>query len=119
MNTRSYWLSKRFSDPKRYPYGLSRSGDFTISQSQLLESQGNLIQALLRDEVADPTQEDMALKKAIQAGDIQFNNLASTWIKYASTHHEKISVSSSAKSEETVDDDWIDEDELEELDELD
>ncbi|WP_196139984.1 DUF413 domain-containing protein [Aliikangiella sp. G2MR2-5] len=112
MKPRDYWLSRRFQDPRRYPYGIARSGDFTIAQSEMLERNGNLIEALLKGEVENPNEEDIQLKDAILKGDIQFSPLVQTWLKYSTTHHTKISISSSAKSEEDTDDDWVDEDPL-------
>lgn len=114
VQTRDYWLTKKFSDPKRYPYGIGRSGDFTISQSQQLEQHGAFINALLNDAVADPNEDDIQLKQAIAGGNANFSPLSQVWLKYVSTHHEKISVSSSAKVIDSDDDeivdseDWID-----------
>lgn len=81
--TREYWRNKSFQDRFNYPYGFSRSGDFTIKQSQLLEENGSLIEALLRDEVINPVKEDLILKKLILAGSNTDDELVNTWLKYA------------------------------------
>lgn len=52
-------LSKRpFVDKRHYPYGFSRSGDFSISESKLLTSHGSLIAALVDGELTPETAEE-------------------------------------------------------------
>ncbi|MGX5175475.1 DUF413 domain-containing protein [Aliikangiella sp. IMCC44653] len=97
MQTREYWLSKRFADFRRYPYGFSRSGDFTIRQSQLLEQNGVFIQALLNGEVSNPTSDDQELLQALLNSQKEYSEIASIWIKYRQINHIKISVSASAR----------------------
>ncbi|MET1255882.1 DUF413 domain-containing protein [Aliikangiella maris] len=109
MQTREFWLQKKFSDIAKFPYGFSRSGDFTIAQSMQLESNGNLIRALLNGEVSDPTDSDIELKNAIISANRDYSELAKIWIKYAGTHRSKISVSSSSSKNEfdESDSDWV------------
>ena len=45
--TRDDLLAKTFVDPANYPYGFSRSGDFSINEAKALQQYGSLISALL------------------------------------------------------------------------
>lgn len=46
-------LTKRpFLDKKHYPYGFGRSGDFSISESKLLQTHGSLFAALVDGKIA-------------------------------------------------------------------
>lgn len=51
-------LRKVFSDPKNYPYGFSRSGDFSISESKALSEYGCYIAALVDGHLQPQDQED-------------------------------------------------------------
>lgn len=56
--TRLDLLKRMFSDPKNYPYGFSRSGDFSINESKALSQYGCLIAALVDGKVKPETEED-------------------------------------------------------------
>ncbi|WP_196139250.1 DUF413 domain-containing protein [Aliikangiella sp. G2MR2-5] len=84
---RSYWLSKRFFDSRRFPYGFSRSGIFSLKQSQLLESKGQLFKALLNNLVHLPTCSDQQFVKAVLTGeyyhlDPEIRDDVYVWLKY-------------------------------------
>ncbi len=115
MNTRENLLMLKFYDYKRFPYGFSRSGDFNLNQSGILEDNGTLIKALMEDQVSNPSEDDLLLKKMITTGDTS-NETARVWLKYLGIKHTKISVSSSvvgkAVAEET--DNWINEEPFDE-----
>jgi uncharacterized protein YifE (UPF0438 family) len=49
--TREFLITRVFSDPTNYPYGFSRSGDFTISESKALSHYGCLITALVNGQI--------------------------------------------------------------------
>lgn len=49
--TRASLLKHPFSDKRFYPYGFSRSGDFSINESNLLTQYGSLIAALIDGEL--------------------------------------------------------------------
>ena len=110
MQTREYWLGRRFYDKQRYPFGFSRAGDFSIGQSKLLEEHGELIKALLEGQVSNPTIEDLQLKESIENNDsVNAGELGRTWLKYTSVKREIVTVS--ASSSETVNQDdleWVD-----------
>ena len=56
--TRLDLLKRMFSDPKNYPYGFSRSGDFSINESKALSQYGCLIAALVDAKIQPETEED-------------------------------------------------------------
>ncbi|GAC16104.1 DUF413 domain-containing protein [Aliiglaciecola lipolytica] len=52
-------LTKRvFSDVKNYPYGFSRSGDFSINESKALSQYGALYAALVDGVISPETEDD-------------------------------------------------------------
>ena len=59
--TRDTLLRKPFNDFRNYPYGFSRSGDFSIRESDALLHYGCLITAMLNGEFVPETAEDKAL----------------------------------------------------------
>ena len=93
MKMRAYWCDKRFFDSKKFPYGFSRSGVFTLAESEILESKGCLFQALMDEKVFDPTADDLAFVLAIRAGDFRLNNDTLIWSKYIFHQRRLISIS--------------------------
>lgn len=59
--SRDSLVKSLFSDPKNYPYGFSRSGDFSISESKALAQYGCLISALVDGQIDASTEEDDSL----------------------------------------------------------
>ncbi|TRY31806.1 DUF413 domain-containing protein [Aliiglaciecola sp. M165] len=52
-------LTKRiFNDAKNYPYGFSRSGDFSINESKALSQFGALLAALVDGQISAESAED-------------------------------------------------------------
>lgn len=75
-------LKRVFSDPKNYPYGFSRSGDFSISESKALAEYGALIAALVDGKLAPATEEDNNFL-ATAHGDMEPETAAQrAWVKY-------------------------------------
>ena len=92
MENREFWLQIPYDDIIKFPYGFSRSGIFSLSQSQMLEDSGCLIHALLNDQVSNPSQSDIALLNAIRCGEICDNELVNIWLKYAGYNRKICSV---------------------------
>mgnify|MGYP002637798151 CR=1 FL=1 len=82
MQTREYYLKKRFYDNKKFPYGFSRSGDFSIAEAQCLEKYGALYKALIENQVIDPSKSDLKLIKACQGPVKTMSFEEETWLKY-------------------------------------
>jgi uncharacterized protein YifE (UPF0438 family) len=80
--SKSSLLQKVFSDSKNYPYGFSRSGDFSISESRALSDYGCLIAALVDGHISPSDDEDFAYLN-VAHGRIEPENTAQrAWIKY-------------------------------------
>ena len=80
--TRKQLVRRVFTDPKNYPYGFARSGDFSINESRALEQHGALIAALLDGITLPKSEEDFAYI-AVAMGDIPPSTLAQrAWLKY-------------------------------------
>ncbi|WP_416307018.1 DUF413 domain-containing protein [Neptunicella sp. SCSIO 80796] len=80
--TRETLLKQIFNDYKNYPYGFSRSGDFSIKESQALSKYGQLICALL-DGVIEPTNKEDASLLAVALGQQEPSSVAEkAWVRY-------------------------------------
>ncbi|MGJ8680258.1 DUF413 domain-containing protein [Paraglaciecola sp.] len=75
-------LSQMFADPKNYPYGFSRSGDFSINESKALVQSGCLIAALVDGLIAPETIEDNELLAAAFAKKEPQTPTEKAWVKY-------------------------------------
>jgi uncharacterized protein YifE (UPF0438 family) len=80
--SKSNLLKRVFSDPKNYPYGFARSGDFSISESRALSEYGCLIAALVDGLIAPENSDDNIVLDAVH-GRIEPETAAQrAWIKY-------------------------------------
>ncbi len=71
-----------FSDPKRFPKGLSRSGDFSISQAHLLQSYGLTLQQLQDGSLQPENDAERHFLKVIDGTYMPETALEKAWIKY-------------------------------------
>jgi len=79
---RNSLLKHSFKDPKNYPYGFARSGDFSIRESQCLQQYGRLYAALVDGELAPENQADHHFL-ATAHGDAEANTPElKAWMKY-------------------------------------
>lgn len=75
-------LRRVFSDAKNYPYGFSRSGDFSIAESTALAAYGCYIAALIDGNIHPKDNDDMAILASAH-GDIEPQDVAQrAWLKY-------------------------------------
>jgi uncharacterized protein YifE (UPF0438 family) len=75
-------LKRVFSDPKNYPYGFSRSGDFSIAESKALAAYGCFIAALVDGDFKAQNTDDMSILAAVH-GQVEPKDTAQrAWIKY-------------------------------------
>ena len=80
--TKEVLLKRVFSDAKNYPYGFSRSGDFSISESQALSAYGCYIAALIDGCIQAQNSDDYDIIAAAH-GDIEPQDTAQrAWLKY-------------------------------------
>ena len=80
--TRESLIKRVFSDPKNYPYGFSRSGDFSINESKALSQYGSLIAALVDGELKPETDEDKGFIDAAFGQKEAETPAERAWVKY-------------------------------------
>lgn len=80
--TRLDLLKRMFSDPKNYPYGFSRSGDFSINESKALSQYGCLIAALVDAKLKPETEEDERFLRAAYGKIEPASAAEKAWNKY-------------------------------------
>ena len=80
--SRESLLKRNFSDPKNYPYGFSRSGDFSISESRVLGQYGCLISALVDGQIDASCAEDESLMDAAFGNSAPTTVAEKAWCKY-------------------------------------
>jgi hypothetical protein len=80
--TRELLLNRAYNDPKNYPYGFSRSGDFSISESKALAQYGCLVVALLDGQVDAICEEDAGLLEAAYGKKEPQTAAEKAWVKY-------------------------------------
>ena len=80
--TREFLVKRMFSDAKNYPYGFSRSGDFSISESKALSEFGSLIAALVDGQIQPETIEDNNLLAAAFGKKEPEGAAEKAWVKY-------------------------------------
>lgn len=80
--TRDSLVNRVFTDPKNYPYGFSRSGDFSINESKALSQYGCLCAALV-DGVVEPESEEDKHFLLSAFGKVEPDTMAErAWFKY-------------------------------------
>lgn len=80
--TREALIRKPFNDFRHYPYGFSRSGDFSIRESDALLHYGCLITALVQGELAPESEEDKGLLAAATGHKEPETDIEKAWAKY-------------------------------------
>jgi hypothetical protein len=108
MQPREFYLRKRFFDDRHFPYGFSRSGDFTVSEVAQLEKYGNLFKALTDGQVSDPTDEDRHFLQVMQ-GEVPAETLAEkAWLKYLKCCNRSPVWLTTRRAANDVEDDFVD-----------
>ena len=85
MNTREHYLSVRYYDDVRFPYGFSKSGNFTISEAECLESKGAYFCALQEGRILELNQEDKRVLSVLNGDSEATTFEEKTWLKYIGT----------------------------------
>ncbi|TDF36326.1 DUF413 domain-containing protein [Alteromonadaceae bacterium M269] len=90
----SFFSDKKFTDKKLFPYGISRSGDFSLAQTLLLEQHGNAYRELQQG-LREPINEEETTFIEVFKG----NKDASTphelvWKRFLEKTRNKVKVSS-------------------------
>lgn len=82
MKSREYYLGRPFNDKLNYPYGLSRSGDYSIRECDILNRCGSLFQALMKNEVQNPDPVDEHLLAVVNGQAEVTTPEEKAWMKY-------------------------------------
>ena len=85
--TRDSLLKRPFSDLRFYPYGFSRSGDFSISESNLLAQYGTLIAALVDGELLPETEAEQSYIDVALGRKAPGDAIEKVWAKYQQRIH--------------------------------
>lgn len=75
-------LQKQFNDYKNYPYGFSRSGDFSIRESKILQEQGRLFQALWDGSLSPESDEETRFVAMLNGQREPESEAEKVWVKY-------------------------------------
>ncbi|GAB2677167.1 DUF413 domain-containing protein [Aliiglaciecola sp. 3_MG-2023] len=80
--TRDSLVKRVFTDVKNYPYGFSRSGDFSINESKALSQYGALYAALVDGVISPETHEDQHFVESA-FGKVEPETVSErAWLKY-------------------------------------
>lgn len=82
MKPREYYLGRPFADRANYPYGIERSGDFSVRECQVLNQCGSLYQALLKGEVVNPSEDDFHMMDVMAGAQPAAALTEKVWMKY-------------------------------------
>lgn len=80
--TRESLVNRVFNDPKNYPYGFSRSGDFSISEAKALQQYGSLIAALVDGKLEPSCDQDHQFLAAAFEQKHPESAAEKAWLKY-------------------------------------
>jgi uncharacterized protein YifE (UPF0438 family) len=80
--SRDFLVKRMFSDLKNYPYGFSRSGDFSISESKALAQHGCIIAALVDGQIEPQSSEDDGMLAAAFGNKEPEGATEKAWVKY-------------------------------------
>lgn len=75
-------LQKPFHDAQNYPYGFSRSGDFSIRESQLLQEKGGRLKALWEGVLMPETEEEKGFLAMLKGEKQPESTEEKLWLKY-------------------------------------
>ncbi len=78
----SFESEKRFNDLQHFPRGIRRSGNFTVSESDLLERHGHAMMELYQGKRTPADDVEQSFVTSVLAGDAAGNPFAKVWLKY-------------------------------------
>ncbi|HSC67086.1 MAG TPA: DUF413 domain-containing protein [Cellvibrio sp.] len=83
MLPRDHYLKQTFQDAVNFPEGFEKGGLSDV-QARLIRKQGVLVNALMVDEVSDPTVDDLHILKVIANQSAPKSPIEQAWVKYLS-----------------------------------
>lgn len=81
MLPREHYLKQTFQDAANFPEGFEKGGLSDV-QARLIRKQGVLINALMQEEVSDPTSDDQHILKVIANQSAPKSPVEQAWVKY-------------------------------------
>lgn len=81
MLPREHYLKQTFQDAINFPEGFEKGGLSDV-QARLVRKQGVLINALMQEEVSDPTSDDHHILKVIANQSAPKSPVEQAWVKY-------------------------------------
>ena len=78
----SFESEKRFNDLQHFPRGIRRSGNFTVSESDLLERHGHAMMELYQGKREPKDDVEAVFVERVKADDAAGNPFAKVWLKY-------------------------------------
>ena len=81
MLPREHYLKQTFQDAVNFPEGFEKGGLSDV-QARLIRKQGVLINALMQEEVSDPTSDDQHILKVIANQSAPKSPVEQAWVKY-------------------------------------
>ncbi len=104
--------AKPFIDRQHFPYGFRKSGDFSITESDLLTQYGKNLLALESGELAPVSEDEKHFVEFVQGKSAAANSLEKAWQKYVQLARGKkhfYTLHSSASNQSDYDEDYTDE----------
>ncbi len=81
MLPRDHYLKQTFQDAVNFPEGFEKGGLSDV-QARLIRKHGVLINALMQEEVSDPTTDDQHILKVIANQSAPKSPVEQAWVKY-------------------------------------
>lgn len=100
MLPREHYLRQTFLDGVNFPDGFEKGGLSDI-QARLIKKNGVLINALIADEVSDPTPEDLHILKVVANQSVPRSPVEQAWMKYMSIVQAKTTETTGTKKTKT------------------
>ncbi|MDO6568930.1 DUF413 domain-containing protein [Alteromonas sp. 1_MG-2023] len=80
--SREQLVNRPFVDKKHYPYGFARSGDFSITESKLLQAHGSLFAALVDGKITPSSEAEINYLNSALGQCEPATPQARAWVKY-------------------------------------
>ncbi len=85
--SRASLCKRRFHDNKNYPYGFSRSGDFTIAESRVLSINGTWLKALTDGDIEPTDDVEKNIVSVVKGKVPPQTSTERVWLKYLKRIH--------------------------------
>lgn len=101
---------KKFFDEKNYPHGFSRSGDYTVRESKVLEDYGTRLSLLAAKDVTPETPAEEHFVAVIYDDQDPDSFIEKTWLKYQRliTEDKRVYILADSVSQISTNEDMID-----------